>query len=90
MTERIKYPGQNDLDELQELMARVDEPEAQIDKVVRATAVDTEFYNEMRDLYQQRAAQVVMKDAYYPYVDLRGEFMLGTDPDGRPVGVTRR
>lgn len=71
-------------------MARVDESEDRIEKVVRAAAVDTEFYNEMRNLYQQRAAQVAMKDAYYPYANFRGEFMLGTDPDGRPVGVTRR
>ena len=90
MSEKTEYPTRDDLDELQELMKQVDEAEDRITKVVQVAAVDMEFYNDMRELYQRKAAQAAMKDAYYPYTALDGEFMIGTDLEGRPLGVTRR
>lgn len=58
--------------------------------MVQTAAVDREFYDDMRDLYQRQAAQVATKSEYYPYTVLDGEFLVGTDPDGHPLGLTRR
>ena len=90
MSTTTEYPNQDDLDELQELMERVGEADERMEKVVRVAAVDIEFYNDLRAIYQRKAAQVATKDAYYPYTALDGEFMIGTDLDGRPLGLTRR
>lgn len=90
MAESEDFPSQTELDELQELMERVDEPDPRVEKVVQTAAMDREFYTDMREVYQRKAAQVSTKDAYYPYTALNGEFMLGLDPDGHPLGVTRR
>lgn len=83
-------PSQDDLDELQELMERVSEDVERVEKVVRAAAVDRDLYEEMRGIYQRKAAQVATRDDYYPYTALDGEFMIGFDPDGRPLGISRR
>ena len=85
-----EYPSQDDLTELQELMEQLDEADERVEKVVRAAAVDMEFYNDIREIYQRKGAQLVTKDAYYPYTALVGELMIGTDLDGRPLGLTRR
>lgn len=90
MSNRSNFPNQDDLDELQELMERVGEDADRVEKVVQVAAVDMEFYEDMRGLYQRQAAQLATKDAYYPYTALNGEFMIGTDLEGRPLGVTRR
>lgn len=90
MEDEESLPSQDELDKLQELMERVDESDARVEKVVQTAAVDREFYADMRSQYQRKAAQFATKGAYYPYTDLAGEVMLGVDPDGRPLGVSRR
>ena len=90
MADPTEYPSRDNLDELQELMERVGEDANRVEEVVQVAAVDMEFYKDMRGLYQRKAAQLATKDAYYPYTALNGEFMIGTDLEGRPLGVTRR
>lgn len=87
---RPEYPNQEELDELQALMKRVGEENAHIENVITSAALDMEFYEDMREIYQQMAAVVAVDPEFRPYSSLDGEFMIGTDLDERPVGLTRR
>lgn len=81
--------GQQSLDELRELMERVDEPDEKIEKVLKAAAANPDSFEQMMEMYSLKAAQVATRDPFYPYEELRGEFNIGRDPEGLPLGITR-
>jgi hypothetical protein len=83
-------PAQDELEELEELLERGGYPPDTVENAVRSAALDRETYDDIRETAQRAAAQHWDRDTYYPYADYRGEFTLGGDPKGRPVGVTRR
>jgi uncharacterized protein (DUF2249 family) len=82
------YVSQRELDELKELMERVDEPEAKIAQTLKVAAANPDTYENLREMYSLKAAQVATKDAFYPYEDLDGQFVIGETPDGEALGLT--
>lgn len=89
MAERRGHVSQWRLERLQELMARVGEPEEKVEKALRVAAANPDTFENLMEMYSLKAAQVATRDAFYPYEELDGEFVIGEDPDGRPVGLTR-
>lgn len=89
MANRDEYPQPYELDRLQDLMERVGEDDERMNKLLTVASLDADTYRDLLDIYQRKAAQVVTKDVFYPYPLIRGEFPLGTDPDGRPIGLSR-
>lgn len=83
------YPHPRELDRLQDLMEQVGESDERQDDLLTLAALDAETYTDLLELYQRKAAQVVTKDVFYPYDPFDGEFSIGTDPDGRSLGLTR-
>jgi DNA polymerase III delta prime subunit len=81
-------PDPEDLTELQELMERAGVGDRRMKQLLTVAAVDPDAYTDFLEIYQQKVAQVVDKDIFYPYPDVRGRFRVGTDPDGTPVGVS--
>ncbi|EMA41939.1 ATP-binding protein [Halobiforma nitratireducens] len=83
-------PVEAELEELQDLMEYVGEDEARIEQVLRVAAVNRGFYNDIRELYEQRkrAERPVRPDEFYPYDDVSGPFYLGETPNGEVVGLT--
>lgn len=84
------YPRPAELEDLQEVMEYVGADEERIEQVLRMAAVNREFYTEVLELYQQRKAmeQPVPPDEFYPYDEVDGRFVLGENPDGKPVGLS--
>lgn len=89
MPDQRDPPRPREVDQLQELMERVGEDEERREKLLRVAATDPDTYEDLLEFYQRKAAQVVTKDVFYPYEDLDGSIVIGTDPDGREIGVTR-
>lgn len=89
MAERERTPRPHEIDRLQAFMERVGEDEAWRDRLLTVAALDAETHTDLVELYEQKAAQVVTKDVFYPYEELDGAFRIGMDPDGRPIGLTR-
>jgi uncharacterized protein (DUF2249 family) len=89
MADRRDMPRPRELDRLEEVMERVGEDEERIDKLLRVAALDGDTYEDLLELYQQKAAQVVRKDVFYPYEPMDGTFVIGEDPDGRRIGLTQ-
>ena len=89
MASHGEYPQPHELDRLQDLMEWVGEADDRMDKLLTVASLDAETYSSLLDIYQRKAAQVVTKDVFYPYPAISGEFLLGTDPDGRGIGLTR-
>lgn len=77
------------MQELLESIPSVDDDE--LEDVVKAAGLDRDRYDDLRESYQRKKLiEQPVERPYLPYTDLDGEFMLGADPDGHPVGVTRR
>lgn len=89
MAERRGHVSQRELDELEGLMERVGESEEKIERALKVAAANPDTYENLLEMYNLKAAQVATKDDFYPYEDLDGTFGIGTDPDGRPIGLTR-
>lgn len=85
------YPSQDELTDLQDLLesiSSVDDDE--LEKVMKAAALSRERYDELREMYQKKKLrEQPVEQPYPPYPDYRGTIPIGTDPDGRPVAVTR-
>ena len=88
MAESGKTPRPYELDQLQGLMERVGEEQSRIDRLMTVAAMDGDTYTDLLELYERKAAQVVTKDVFYPYDVMDGAFEIGTDPDGRRIGLT--
>lgn len=89
MAERGGHVSQRKLDELRELMERVDEPAEKIERTLKVAAANPGTYEDLLEMYNLKAAQVATKDDFYPYEELDGTFEIGADPDGTPLGLTR-
>jgi len=80
-------PSRDDLAELRERMEFAGESDERIRKVLRVAARDREFYDDMLEAYDGINP---LPDEYEPYPHYPGELLLGQDPDGHPVGISRR
>lgn len=83
-------PSRDDLEELEETMERAGRDDDRIQNVLRMAARSRPFYDRMMRNFRMIAVQNWEKDDYHQYQHYPGEFQLGVDPAGRPVGVTRR
>lgn len=92
MSEQADLPDRDELEELQEIMERLGKDEEHIRKVLRMAKVDPEFYHDRIDDFRRTDAieNPVPRPYPTPYPSYPGEFVLGQNPDGHPVGLTRR
>ncbi|QLG62070.1 ATP-binding protein [Halorarum salinum] len=90
--ERSSLTDQEELEALQDDMKAVGEPDEKIANVSRVAAVDREFFADIRELYRRKRMheEPIGRPFATPYPAYLGEFMLGADPDERPVCVTRQ
>lgn len=88
MAEQSPRPRPHEVDRLQELMERVGEDEARIEKLLTIAALDSDTHADLVELYEQKAAQVVTKDVFYPYERIEGPIQIGTSPDDGAIGIT--
>ncbi|USZ68538.1 DUF87 domain-containing protein [Halorussus salilacus] len=89
MSESGERPRPHEVEQLQALMERVGESEDRMAKLLTIASMDAETYADLRELYEQQAARAVTKDVFYPYEVVDGPVGIGTDPDGRRIGLTR-
>jgi len=77
-------------DELEEVMERAGVPPEKRQKVVKAAVLSRDRYERFLHQYKLKGLDERDRDWPLPLPDYPGEITVGFDPDGRPVGLTRR
>jgi hypothetical protein len=86
------YPSPEELAELKEVLEMAGVADDRAEKILRACAISKDRYDRFYSMFERKARMEASKQEvrgeFYPYESYPGQFRLGADPDGTPIGLT--
>ncbi|NUB91185.1 ATP-binding protein [Haloterrigena sp. SYSU A121-1] len=86
-------PSREELAELQEMLELVGLSAEKIKQILSMAAMDRDAYGSFVEMYRPQVEEIESRDTYYdwdyPFESYDGDFRIGTNPEGQPVGLTR-